>query len=90
MVVLAVGGVMPHLTVVIDVPPEIGRARASQRSAGRPDRIEREDQAFFQRVREGYLQLAQASPQRVLLVDGTQTPDVLEARIWAEVQRRLS
>lgn len=85
----AVGGVMPHLTVVIDVPPEIGRARASQRSAGRPDRIEREDQAFFQRVREGYLQLAQAAPQRVLLVDGTQTPDALDLQIWAEVQKRF-
>lgn len=85
----AVGGVMPHLTVVIDVPTEVSLARVRARSAGRPDRIEREDAAFFQKVRDAYLQLGQDWPQRVLVVDGTRSADDLEQQIWAEVQKRL-
>ena len=85
----AVGEVMPHLTVVIDVPTEVSLARVRARSAGRPDRIEREDAAFFQKVRDAYLQLGKDWPQRVLVVDGTRSPDALEQQIWAEVQKRL-
>ena len=85
----AVGGVMPDLTVVIDVPTEVSVARVRARSTGRPDRIEREDAAFFQKVREAYLQLGKDWPKRVLVVDGTLSPDALELQIWAEVQKRL-
>lgn len=85
----AVGDVMPHLTVVIDVPTEVSLARVRDRSAGRPDRIEREDAAFFQKVRDAYLQLARDWPQRVLLVDGTQTPDAIDRQVWAAVEPRL-
>jgi len=85
----AVGGIMPDLTVVLDVPTEVSLARVRQRSAGRPDRIEREDAAFFQKVREAYLQIAQAAPRRILLLDGTQSPDAIEQQIWAEVEKRL-
>ena len=85
----AVGGIMPHLTVVIDVPTEVSLARVRQRSAGRPDRIEREDAAFFQKVRDAYLQLGRDAPQRVIVVDGTQSPDTIAEQIWAEVQKRL-
>ena len=85
----AVGGVMPDLTVVLDVPTELSLARVNQRSAGRPDRIEREDAAFFQKVRDAYLQIARAEPQRILLVDGTRAPEVVEQQIWAEVEKRL-
>ena len=85
----AVGEVMPHLTVVIDVPTEVSLARVRARSAGRPDRIEREDAAFFQKVRDAYLQLGRDWPQRVMVVDGTRAPDALEQQIWAEVQKRL-
>ncbi len=85
----AVGEIMPHLTVVIDVPTEVSLARVRQRSAGRPDRIERENAAFFQKVRAAYLQLGRDAPQRVIVVDGTQSPDTIERQIWAEVQKRL-
>jgi dTMP kinase len=85
----AVGEVMPQLTVVLDVPTEVSLARVRQRSTGRPDRIEREDAVFFQKVRDAYLQLGQDWPQRVLVVDGTRSPDALEQQIWAEVQQRL-
>ncbi len=86
----AVGEIMPHLTVVIDVPTEVSLARVRARSAGRPDRIEREDAAFFQKVRDAYLQLGQDAPQRVIVVDGTQSPDAIDRQIWAEVQQRLA
>jgi dTMP kinase len=86
----AVGGIMPHLTVVIDVPTEVSLARVRERSAGRPDRIEREDAAFFQKVRDAYLQLGRDNPKRVIVVDGTQTPDTIDRQIWAEVQQRLA
>jgi dTMP kinase len=81
---------MPHLTVVIDVPTEVSLARVRERSAGRPDRIEREDAAFFQKVRDAYLQLGRDNPKRVIVVDGTQTPDTIDRQIWAEVQQRLA
>lgn len=85
----AVGEVLPHLTVVIDVPAEVSLARVRQRSAGRPDRIEREDAVFFKKVRDAYLQLGRDWPQRVVIFDGTQSPDDIEGKIWTEVQKRL-
>ncbi|MBI2812789.1 MAG: dTMP kinase [Opitutae bacterium] len=85
----AIGDVLPHLTVVIDVPTEVSLARVRQRSAGQPDRIEREDAPFFKKVREAYLQLGRNWPQRVVIFDGTQSPDDIENKIWAEVQKRL-
>jgi dTMP kinase len=85
----AVGGVMPHLTVVIDVPTDVSLARIRARASALPDRMERESLAFFTKVRDGYLALATQAPERVIVIDGTQTPDAIETQIWAEVQKRL-
>lgn len=85
----AVGDVMPHLTVIIDVPTEVSLARIRQRASGLPDRMERESISFYTKVREGYLQLAKQWPKRVIVLDGTLSPDVLDKKIWAEVQKRL-
>ncbi|MEI6107549.1 MAG: dTMP kinase [Opitutae bacterium] len=85
----AVGAVMPDLTIVIDVPTAVSLARIRQRATGLPDRMERESLSFFTKVRDGYLQLAQDCPTRVIVVDGTLTPDAIEAKIWHEVQQRL-
>jgi dTMP kinase len=86
----AVGNVMPDLTVVIDVPTEIGLQRIRQRASDLPDRMERENITFYNKVREGYLLLAQQWPERVVVIDGTATPDVVDKKIWAEVQKRLA
>jgi dTMP kinase len=86
----AVGEVMPHLTLVIDVPTEVSLARIRQRASDLPDRMERENISFYTKVREGYLLLAQQWPQRVVVLDGTLSPDVLDRKIWAEVQQRLA
>lgn len=86
----AVGDVMPHLTIVIDVPTEVSLQRVRQRASDLPDRMERENITFYKKVREGYLLLAEQWPQRVVVLDGTQTPDAIEKKIWAEVQKRLA
>ena len=86
----AVGNVMPDLTVVIDVPTEVSLARIRQRASDLPDRMERENIAFYTKVREGYLLLAQQWPQRVIVVDGTLSPDALDRKIWSEVQKYVS
>jgi dTMP kinase len=85
----AVGPVMPNLTVVIDVPTEVSLARIRQRASDLPVRMERENISFYTKVREGYLLLAKQWPERVVVLDGTLGPDVLEKKIWAEVQKRL-
>ena len=85
----AVGNVMPHLTIVIDVPTEIGLARVRQRASDLPDRMERENIDFYRKVREGYLLLAKQWPERVVVVDGTKTPAAIEKKIWAAVSERI-
>ena len=86
----AVGHVMPHLTLVIDVPTEVSLARISQRASDLPDRMERENISFYTKVREGYLLLAKQWPDRVVVLDGTLSPDALEKKVWAAVEPRLS
>ncbi len=77
----AVAGLFPDLTIVLDVPAEVGR----QRRGSVHDRLEREHDAFHDRVRRHFLDLAAAAPERYLVVDGTQPP----ARLHAEIVTRL-
>ena len=85
----AVGNVMPHLTLVFDVPTEVSLKRIKQRASDLPDRMERVNIAFYEKVRSGYLLLAEQWPERVVVVDGTLTPDALEKKIWTVVEKRL-
>jgi dTMP kinase len=71
-------GLQPDLTIVFDAPVEVALERLAE---GQSDRFEREDQAFFERVRAEYLARAQADPVRLRVVDGGQAP--------AEVKKRL-
>lgn len=64
------GDLRPDLTLVFDLPVDVGLARASAR--GRLDRFEQEGQVFFQKVREAFLARAAAAPQRYVLVDAAQ------------------
>lgn len=73
------GGLRPDLTLVFDLPVEIGLSRAAAR--GRLDRFEREGRAFFEAVRGTYLDRARAEPARYHILDAAQT--------LAEVQRDL-
>ena len=60
-------GLEPDLTLLFDVDPETGRQRARQGKTA--DRFEREEHAYFQRVREAYLRRARAAPGRVRVID---------------------
>ena len=71
-------GRQPDLTLWFDVAPaEAARRRAAVRSA---DRLEREDEAFFTRVRDGYARRAQAAPARFVRMDAAQTREAVRAR----------
>jgi len=63
------GELRPDLTLILDAPVETGRDRAGRRSA--PDRIEKEQNDFFERVRQTYLQLANHYPHRIAVVDAS-------------------
>jgi dTMP kinase len=69
---VATGGLVPDLTLLLDLPIAHGRARASQR--GEADRIESERDDFFERVRAAYLERAQAEPERFRVIDASQPP----------------
>jgi dTMP kinase len=73
------GELRPDLTLILDAPVAIGRARAGKRSA--PDRIENEHDAFFENVRRAYQQLAARFPQRICLVDASQPLAMVQAQI---------
>ena len=86
---LATGGLEPDVTVLVDVPPEVGLARRAGGDAAQLTRFEtgaRHDLAFHQRVRSGFLALAAAEPRRWRVVDGVGTPDEVEARIVAAMK----
>lgn len=85
----AVGDLLPNLTIVLDIPPEVSLDRMKGREDPLPDRIEKESREFYQRAREGYLALAKSLPKRFFVVDGTQSGDAIENVIWMELERRF-
>jgi dTMP kinase len=80
----ATQGLAPDLTVVLDIDPTDGLARA-----GKPDRMEAEPLDFHQRVREQFLALAAADPDRYVVVSATEPPDAVHAAIRAAVEPTL-
>jgi dTMP kinase len=86
---IALEGQEPDLTLVLDLPVELGLARARQRGVA-ADRYERLDAAFHARVREGFRAIAAAEPGRCVLLDAAGRPDALAARIAALVDERLA
>jgi len=80
---LATGGLLPDRTFVLAVEPE----SSLRRLGSKPDRIEREDAAFHERVAEGYATLASLFPERVVVLDGALAPDAIAARILDELRR---
>lgn len=83
----ATGGLVPDLYIVLDVPVMVGTDRR-EAHGGRPDRIESEAEVFMERVREGYRVLA-AGEDSIAILDGSGTPDEVEARITALLEERF-
>lgn len=86
----AADGLVPDLTIILDLNPEVGIARAFSR--GNPDetKFEREAIAFHHTVREGFLSLAAAAPERYVVVDASGTAETVAAEIWTAVQPFLA
>ena len=80
----AAEGALPDLTVLLDLDPESARVRLD--SADKPfDRLEAEKNEFHARVRDAYLALAQAEPDRFLVLDAAATPEVIAEQIRERV-----
>ena len=77
--ILVQGSLRPDLTLILDIPVEIGLKRASARSD--PDRFELEQVEFFERVRRGYLGIAEQDPDRCKLIDASQSLEQVQSQI---------
>ena len=84
---IATGGLPPHFTILLDLPPEIGLARKNHEPLG--DSIGKESLEFHQRVRAGYLELAQREPKRMVVVDASLPEDQVTQATWQHLQRFL-
>jgi dTMP kinase len=80
--------ILPNLTFLLHIPLAVAETR--QRQSGKSlDRLEREDRAFHQRVQQGYLQLAQAEPERFVVLDGAQSFVEISQQIDETLRQRL-
>jgi len=87
---VAIGEMRPDLTIVLDLPIEIGLARAGARDGdGAQNRYERMDRDFHQRLRDGFLAIAQSEPARCVLIDAARDVDTVQAQIRRAVTERL-
>lgn len=89
---VAVGGVRPDLTLILDLPAKVGLARAARRRElvhEQADRYEREELAFHTRVREGFLAIAASEPNRCVVLDAGKEPHAVEEDMWGAVSARL-
>lgn len=85
---LALEGLTPDLTLILDIAPDAGMARAMARGVA-ADRYERLDAGFHARVRAGFLAIAAAEPHRCLVLDAAAPPDVVFAAMRTAVEARL-
>lgn len=84
---LATGGVLPDLTLVLDLDPVVGMRRIRDRAL---DAFEKMDLAFHRRVREGYLEIARTDKSRVVVLDAGRDPEVLHADVVRAVDEYLA
>jgi dTMP kinase len=88
---VVVGDAMPDLTLILDLPPEIGLARAAARRAPgqAADRFEAETLEFHEGLRAAFLAIAAAEQKRCVVIDASAPPDVVAQAIWHSVEDRL-
>ena len=87
---VTIGNLKPDLTVILDVPVEVGMQRAAtRRGSGAPDRFEAEDVKFHQQLRDAYRQIAADEPKRCVLVDANADANTVAASVWAALRDRF-
>ncbi len=86
---IACHGLVPDLTICVDIDSETGLARAAGRGSSET-RLEEQAIEFHRKAREAYHELARREPQRFRLIDGRGTPEAIAATIWEQVQPLLA
>jgi dTMP kinase len=87
---VTIGDLKPDLTIILDVPVEVGLKRAAARRArAAPDRFESEDIKFHQELRDAYREIAAANPGRCVLIDATPDPNTVAASVLTALRNRF-
>lgn len=86
---LACHGIQPDLTLYLDLDPRVGMHRA-QKEQRVFDRLENEKILFHDKVREGFQQLAQRNPKRILVIDAKQSPEQVMSQAWEAILSRMN
>src|SRR5213596_3321041 len=85
----AVGDCVPDITFVLDVDAATAESRM-QRESRKADRMEQQPAEFYERVREGYRDLAAHEPKRIVMIDGSSDVEEIEKQIWKTLSSRFS
>lgn len=87
---VTIGDLKPDLTVILDIPVEIGMQRAGDRRGSRaPDRFEAEDIAFHRQLRNAYMDIAAGDPQRCVVIDANADVATVAAAVWTALRDRV-
>jgi dTMP kinase len=87
---VTIGDLKPDLTLILDVPVDVGMQRAAaRRGSGTPDRFEAEDVKFHQQLRDAYRQIAADAPKRCVLIDANADASTVAASVWAALRDRF-
>ncbi len=87
---VTIGDLKPDLTIILDIPVEVGMQRAAaRRGKGVPDRFEAEDIQFHQELREAYKQIAAEDPERCVLIDANADAEAVAAQVWQALRDHL-
>ncbi len=88
---LTVGGLLPDITFVLDIPAEEGLQRAAERrGGGTPDRFESQELMLHERVRRAFVDIAEEEPDRCIVIDASQPEAMVAEDVWEVVLQRLS
>lgn len=89
----ATEGLVPDLTILLDVPPEVSRARLAERQAATAtvaDRIELAGREFHRRLRDGFLELAKGEPERFTVIDSSGPCEEVSQKVRTAIARFLA
>lgn len=87
---VTIGDLKPDLTVILDIPVEVGMQRAAaRRGNATPDRFESENIAFHQKLRDAYRDIAADNPERCVLIDANTDANTVAANVWTALRDRV-
>jgi dTMP kinase len=81
---------LPDLTIILDLPPDMGLKRAAaRRGRGQADRFEGEDLSFHEGLRKAFMAIAAGEPDRCIAIDATQSEEAVARDVWNAVDQKL-